>query len=83
MTPDEAREVLREQADRVRPRARSMPASSKGRRAVMADAMAMAANESAHLWRVADLPDATLQRLLDDGWDPRDRGSQHRDGDVS
>lgn len=83
VTPDEARTVLRDLADHVRARPRAWPASSKGRRALMNEAMAMAGNEAAHLWRVSELDDATLQRMLDGGWDPRDRGSASRHRDVS
>lgn len=79
MTPDEAREVLRAELDEVLPEERGprFPAWPWARHRATTEIRAAgyaAHTRREHLHRLIALPDELLGRLLDDGWDPRDRG---------
>jgi hypothetical protein len=81
VTPAEAREVLRAELDQVLPEERGPMFPTwpwRGHRvAIEVRAAGYAAHtRREHLARLIELPDRQLDRLLADGWDPRDRGQR-------
>lgn len=83
MTPDEARAVLRRELDDVLPEERGprWPGWPWARHRATTEVRAAgyaAHTRREHLHRLLALSDRQLTALLDRGWDPRDRGQQHR-----